>query len=69
MINQTDSSIPRVNDSAKERYAELTAQWKKLEATAIEILEQDVPGYNKLLWEEGIGAVRKKIRSGLDSLL
>lgn len=60
LINQTDSSIPRVNDSAKERYAELTAQWKKLEATAIEILEKDVPGYNKLLWEKGIGAMRKK---------
>ena len=58
MINQTNSSIPRVNQPNKDRRNELDAQWKSLRATAIEILQTDLPAMNKKLWEQGIGAVR-----------
>ncbi|MEN8251854.1 MAG: glycosyl hydrolase, partial [Bacteroidota bacterium] len=58
MINQTQSSIPRVNQPNKDRRAELDKQWKALKATADEILKIDLPAMNKKLWENGIGAVR-----------
>ncbi len=60
LINQTESAIPRVNDPSRERLADLTKQWESLDATAKEIMESDIPGYNKQLWEAGIGAVRMK---------
>ena len=60
LINQTESSIPRVNDPSRERLAELAKQWEALDATAKEIMETDIPGYNKQLWDAGIGAVRMK---------
>jgi len=40
--------------------AELSKQWEALSATGKEIMETDIPGYNKQLWEAGIGAVRMK---------
>jgi len=60
MINQTESSIPRVNQSSLDRKKELDAQWDLLNKRAIEILEKDIPDINKKLWESGIGALQIK---------
>jgi photosystem II stability/assembly factor-like uncharacterized protein len=60
LINQTESSLPRINEPSRERLAKLTKQWEGLSATAKEIMETDIPGYNKQLWDAGIGAVRMK---------
>ncbi|HEC44697.1 MAG TPA: glycosyl hydrolase, partial [Bacteroides sp.] len=60
LINHTESSLPRVNEPSRERLAELTKQWEGFSATAEEIIETDIPGYNKQLWDAGIGAVRMK---------
>ncbi|MEZ5011738.1 MAG: hypothetical protein R2744_09140 [Bacteroidales bacterium] len=60
LLNQAESSIPRINDPTRERLKELTAEWSILDTTAIEIMETDIPAYNKLLWETGIGAVRTR---------
>ena len=60
LINQTESGIPRITEPSRERLAELTKQWEGLSATAIEIIETDIPVYNKQLWDAGIGAVRMK---------
>jgi hypothetical protein len=60
LINQTESEIPRITDPSRERLAELSDQWKALSATAKEIIEIDIPDYNKQLWDAGIGAVRMK---------
>ncbi|RLD93941.1 MAG: glycosyl hydrolase [Bacteroidetes bacterium] len=62
LINQTESGIPRITDPSRERLAELSLQWEALSATAKEIIETDIPGYNKQLWEAGIGAVRMKLK-------
>ncbi len=59
LINQTESSIPRVNKANKERYEELSGEWEKLDARAEEILNSDVPALNKKLWELGVGALQK----------
>ncbi|MBP9874349.1 MAG: hypothetical protein KBC60_09930, partial [Haliscomenobacter sp.] len=57
LINQTESDIPRVNQPSRDRHAELTAQWKTLENRAREILDQQIPAFNKQLWDAGVGAV------------
>jgi len=60
LINVSESSLPRITESSRKRLEELTSQWETLSATAKEIIEADIPGYNKQLWEAGIGAVRKR---------
>ena len=60
LINQTESDIPRVNKPSLDRLRELTAEWSALKARAGEILDNNIPAINKLLWEAGVGAVWKK---------
>jgi len=60
LLNQTESGIPRVTDPSRKRLAELTQEWELLSATAMEIIETDIPACNQALWEAGIGAVRMK---------
>ncbi|MCA0133865.1 VPS10 domain-containing protein [Winogradskyella alexanderae] len=56
LINQTESSLPRVNRSSIDRKAELDLQWNSLKRDS-ELLLDEVSTYNKLLWEAGIGAI------------
>jgi hypothetical protein len=57
LINQTESDIPRVNKPSIDRMNELNAQWSTLQARAREILDKDIPAFNKQLWNVGVGAV------------
>lgn len=59
MINQTESDLPRVNKSSLDRLQELTTEWLGLKARSAEILEKNIPEFNRLLWEAGIGAIWK----------
>jgi hypothetical protein len=38
---------------------ELNAQWVTLKARADEILNRDIPAFNKKLWDAGMGAIWK----------
>lgn len=58
LINQTESSIPRVNEQNKQRREVLDAQWKTLKTSANTFMKTDIPDYNKKLWEAGIGAIK-----------
>jgi hypothetical protein len=60
MINQTESDIPRVNQPSLDRLKELNTQWATLKARGKEILEKDVPAFNKRLWDVGLGAIWKE---------
>lgn len=60
MMNQTSSSLPRVNQSSKDRKVELDGQWQGLRATASSLLNQKLPAYNKKLWDAGFGAIDLK---------
>lgn len=60
LLNSCESSIPRINEPARERHAELIKEWEKLAATANDILEEDIPALNKDLYDIGIGAVRER---------
>lgn len=57
LINQTESEIPRVNQPSKDRRKELEEKWKVLEASGRKLLEKDLPAFNKVLWEAGLGAI------------
>jgi len=60
LIDQTRSTLPRVNKSSKDRRAELDSQWVGLNAKAESLLNKEIPAYNQKLWQSGIGAVRLK---------
>ncbi len=57
LINQTQSSLPRVNQSSVERKAVLDSQWEKLKTRAIELEQSTIPEFNRQLCRAGIGAL------------
>jgi gas vesicle protein len=60
LINQTESSLPRVNQSSHDRLAELNQEWAPLKKQGEKLLEQEVPAFSKMLWDAGIGAIYVK---------
>ncbi len=58
LIDQTKSAIPRVNQSSKDRKAELDAQWSSLKKQADNFLNNTIPDFNAKLWKAGIGAIQ-----------
>ena len=59
LVNMTESDIPRVNQPSLDRMKELEAQWATLKARGLEILDRDIPAFNKRLWDAGLGAIWK----------
>ncbi|MCK6691315.1 MAG: glycosyl hydrolase [Thermoanaerobaculia bacterium] len=57
LLNQTESDIPRVNQPSLDLKRQLDAEWSALKVRANELLEKDLPTFNRLLWEAGIGGV------------
>jgi len=60
LINHCESSLPRINQPSRDRKEELDQQWATLKIRAVEIMETDVPVFNELLWEHGMGAIWEK---------
>ena len=60
LINHTESDLPRVSQPGLDRLKELNAQWAPLKARGVELLERDIPAYNKRLWDAGLGAIWKQ---------
>lgn len=57
MINQTESAIPRVNQSSRDRRVELEAQWARLKARSDEMMTVDIPALSRKMWDLGLGAI------------
>lgn len=57
MINHAESDIPKVIKPTTDRLKELNAVWSTLQARGREILDKDLPAFNKQVWEAGVGAV------------
>lgn len=57
LINQTESAIPRVTQSSRQRRAELDKRWKILQRDARQLLDRDLPAFNNQLWKKKIGAI------------
>ena len=60
MINQTESDIPRVNQSSLDMLEKMNAEWKALKSRSEELLTRDIPALNKKLWDLGLGAIWKQ---------
>ncbi len=60
LINQTESDLPRVNQSSLDRQKELNAQWKTLQSRGSALLEKEIPALNEKLWKAGIGSIWEK---------
>ena len=58
LINQTESSIPRVNEQNKKRRIELDNQWTALKNRGDQFINTSIPNINKKLWDNGIGAIK-----------
>lgn len=56
-LNHGDSGIPRVNQGTRDKIASLNRRWAQHRATARQILDTGVAGYNAALQEAGIGAL------------
>jgi hypothetical protein len=59
LINQTESDIPRVNQPSLDRMKQLNAEWAVLKSRGNQLLNTDIPAFNKALWDAGIGAIWK----------
>jgi hypothetical protein len=59
LINQTESDIPGVNQPSLDRLKELNAEWVILKERGMELLDKNIPAFNKKLWDAGIGAIWK----------
>ncbi|WP_435624184.1 VPS10 domain-containing protein [Flagellimonas sp.] len=58
LINASDSSIPRINQSSIDRRKELDKQWEGLKQRGKAFENAKIPAINKKLWEAGIGAIQ-----------
>ncbi|MEO0902631.1 MAG: glycosyl hydrolase, partial [Bacteroidota bacterium] len=58
LINASDSSIPRINQSSIDRRMELDQQWVGLKQRGKAFENVKIPALNKKLWEAGVGAVQ-----------
>ena len=63
MLNATESDLPRVNQPSRDRATELEPEWAQLKARS-EALRNDIDALNRKLFDQGIGAVRKKKAAG-----
>jgi len=57
LINQAESDIIRVTDPVRIQKSKLDREWDTLRQFAKTLLYEDVPAYNRKLWEAGIGAL------------
>ena len=60
LMNQNDSSIPKLNSASKNRLEELNKEWMELKSRSEELIQKVIPTYNKLLWNNEIGALNVK---------
>jgi len=60
LMNQNDSSIPKLNSASKNRLEELNKEWIDLKNRSEELIKKVIPAYNKLLWNNEIGALNVK---------
>jgi hypothetical protein len=60
LMNQTESDIPQVNQPSLDLLQTLNKQWMTLQDRGNSLLLKNIPAFNKLLWDAGIGAIWEK---------
>jgi hypothetical protein len=59
LVNQTESDLPRVNQSSMDQWEKLGTEWNSLKTRSTELMTKDIPSLNKKLWDLGVGAIWK----------
>jgi photosystem II stability/assembly factor-like uncharacterized protein len=57
LLNQTESDLPRVNQPNLDLKTLYDMEWTALKARADVLLEKEIPAFNRLLWEAGVGGI------------
>ncbi len=57
LMNSVEAAEGEVTNGAKQRYADLAAQWTRLKGTLDQLLGADLAAFNGLVRDRGIGAV------------
>jgi len=57
LMNSVEAAEGGVTDGARQRYADLSAEWKRLKAALDQALGADLSGFNAVVRDRGIGAV------------
>ena len=58
LMNQTNSSLPKITQASIARKAVLDKQWNILKQNADDLIKNKIPAYNQKLWNAGIGAIK-----------
>jgi photosystem II stability/assembly factor-like uncharacterized protein len=59
MINATESDLPRINQSSRDRRAQLQVDWTRLKARSDAMINTEIPALSRKLWDLGLGALWK----------
>jgi hypothetical protein len=57
MMNHGESSIPKIKEGTKARYAELMEQWKPFKVEGERLIQSAVSAFYKLAREKGVGVL------------
>jgi photosystem II stability/assembly factor-like uncharacterized protein len=60
LINQSESDLAKITQPSLDLLKEYKEKWSVLKSKGDELLNKDLPSFNKKLWEAGIGAVWTK---------
>jgi len=60
LINQTESDLPRINQSTLDLLEKTIAEATVLKTRSNDLLNKDIPALNKMLWDVGFGAIWKQ---------
>ncbi|MEO0528132.1 MAG: sialidase family protein, partial [Bacteroidota bacterium] len=60
LMNQTNSSLPKITQASIDRKTVLDQQWNNLKKTAENLINQKITAYNQKLWQAEIGAIKMK---------
>ena len=59
-LNHGDSGIPQINTGTRDKIAELNARWNALKAQGEKLIQEDIEGLNRELYEVGVGPLYLK---------
>lgn len=60
LINQSENDLAKIAQPSRDLLKEYKEKWSVLKSKGDELLEKELPAFNKKLWEAGIGAVWTK---------
>jgi hypothetical protein len=57
LMNQTENDVFQVNQPSLDLLKTYTAEWQKLKARGLNLKNEQIPAFNKQLWDIGMGVI------------